>query len=46
MSRRSLIRSALLRAASLPVDRPGMALVLSLGMAVVAGIAFFAGSLP
>lgn len=46
MSRRSLIRSAFLRAASFPVDLLDMALVLSLGMAIVAGIAFFAGLLP
>ncbi|MCM5556306.1 hypothetical protein [Pleomorphomonas sp. JP5] len=45
MSSRSRLVSLFVRAALMPLDRPGLALVVSLGMAVFAGTIVVAGAL-
>lgn len=46
MTARSALASILLRAALLPLDRPGLALVVSLGVAAAAGAILLAGVMP
>lgn len=46
MTARSALASILLRAALLPLDRPGLALVVSLGVALAAGAVIVAGAMP
>lgn len=45
MKSRSLLVSLMVRAALMPLDRPGLSLVVSIGVAISAGAVFVAGVL-
>lgn len=45
MKPRSLLVSLMIRVALMPLDRPGLTLVVSIGVAVSAGTVFVAGAL-
>lgn len=46
MNRHSSLSIAVLRLALLPLDRPGLALAISLGVAAASGVVFILEALP